>query len=138
MHEIIQFIIENWLLVLMLFMVIFLIFMEESQANETARGGVPSDEVSQLLHKGYKIIDLRSEKDFDKGHIPASKNMTTDKLDKLNFRSIDTSKWILCCADGEASSKCALSLKEEKSVDVKYLSGGIKSWTETGFTLTKK
>lgn len=90
------------------------------------------------------IIDIRSEKDFLKGHIPGAVNLPYDKYDGFEgsetiFPSLrkDSFNYIYCyellCNLSQKACKKFASL----GYPVKEVKGGFKAWQEHGYHIEK-
>lgn len=68
-------------------------------------------EIPILIKNGAKIIDVRSEREFNSGNNPVSVNIPLDKLnDKINELDKDQ-YYILCCASGTRSAVAMARMK---------------------------
>ena len=98
------------------------------------------DEVTRLINReDAKVVDIRSQKEFEDGHIigaiSISVEQLADQLDKLKrYRDKGI---IFCCASGSVSSKEARKLMNEGYEKVYCLKGGISSWQNANLPLTK-
>jgi rhodanese-related sulfurtransferase len=98
------------------------------------------DEVTRLINReDAKVVDLRTQKEFEKGHIIDAINISADQLsgqlDKLKKHK--ESGIIFCCASGSVSTKEARKLMNEGYEKVFSLKGGILSWQSANLPLTK-
>lgn len=98
------------------------------------------DEVTRLINReDAKVVDLRTQKEFEQGHIIDAINISADQLsgqlDKLKKHK--ESGIIFCCASGSASTKEARKLMNEGYEKVFSLKGGILSWQSANLPLTK-
>lgn len=83
-------------------------------------------ELKQELNNNITLIDVRTEKEYNKGYIFGAKNIP---LDEINTFSGDKSETVyLICKSGVRSKKAAKELKE-KGYSVVNVSGGMSSWT---------
>ncbi|MCK5906893.1 MAG: rhodanese-like domain-containing protein [Flavobacteriales bacterium] len=85
------------------------------------------------------IIDLRSDAEFNAGHIRGAINMNrgiveTSLAEKYPDITDDT-KIILYCIAGGISAMTQLALKEYGYKNVLDISGGIKNYVDKGFSL---
>jgi phage shock protein E len=80
-------------------------------------GQIPKQEASQYLKAGAMIIDVRSNNEFDSGHIIQAFNMPLDRIDVLAPSTLkDKNKVLLLhCATGVRSN-----LAKKKLVDLGY------------------
>lgn len=94
---------------------------------------VTTNELHQELNSSITLIDVRTEKEYNKGYIFGSKNIP---LDEINTFSGDKSEKVyLVCKSGVRSKKAAKELKE-KGYSVVNVSGGMSNWT--GPVMVKK
>ncbi|MCZ6802604.1 MAG: rhodanese-like domain-containing protein [Proteobacteria bacterium] len=98
------------------------------------------DEVTRLINReDARVVDVRSQKDFENGHIIDAINISADQLagqlDKL--KKFKDKGIIFCCASGSDSAKEARKLMNEGFEKVYCLKGGILSWQNANLPLTK-
>jgi len=101
---------------------------------------LPPDDVTRLINReDAQIVDIRSQKEFEEGHIIDAINIKVDdlgnQLEKL--KKYKEKGLILCCATGSVSVKEVRKLMME-GFDKSYcLKGGILSWQQANLPLTK-
>ena len=80
-------------------------------------GQIPKDEAFQYLKSGAMVIDVRSDNEFDSGHIIQAHNMPLDRIDVLAPSTVkDKNKVLLLhCATGVRSN-----MAKKKLVDLGY------------------
>ena len=106
-------------------------------------GGVKlltADEATQLINReDAELIDIRSQKEFENGHIINAKNFSLQELpEKLNkFRKNNNKGIIFYCSNGSVSLKEAQKLVKQGEEMIYCLRGGITSWTNANLPLTK-
>jgi rhodanese-related sulfurtransferase len=127
-------------LTLSLLLVLFLSSCADQSNSEITV--VSTEEMETLLKlDDVQLIDVRSEKEHQKGHLALSQNIdfnspTFDedikKLDKLK-------PVILYCHGGGRSAKCAKKLKDAGFVKIYDLEGGFSKWKhhKVDFNLNK-
>ncbi len=77
--------------------------------------------------KDYYIIDVRSKKEFEEGHLNGAINIPSFNI-KRNINKIDTNKKILVyCQSGERSKKALKILEDAGVKNVYNLKGGIEN-----------
>jgi len=87
--------------------------------------GGPKNSLDELMSMGAVIVDVRSEAEFNGGHLNNSLNIPLDVL-KNNLDHLDKSKPIItCCASGIRSASAKSILKSNGFNQVK--NGG--GWT---------
>lgn len=97
-------------------------------------------EVTRLInHEDAKVVDIRPQAEFEKGHIIDAINISVDQLgsqlDKL--KQFKEQGIILCCASGNIASKEVRKLVNEGFEKVYCLKGGILAWENANLPLTK-
>lgn len=98
------------------------------------------DEVTRLINReDAQVIDIRSQKEFEGGHILDAIHINIDelggqieKLKKYKDKGV-----IFCCASGSVSIKEVRKLMNEGFEKVYCLKGGILSWQNASLPLSK-
>ena len=123
----------------------------EKAVYEELRSGIPNEKFKTVddLYKKWQevqsgkskaaIIDIRTEAEFDNGHILGSNNVDsghsyvlTRKIDNPN-----TELWVFCRTKHRASYFTGLLYKYGFK-NVYIVEGGIKDWAEKGYPLVNK
>jgi rhodanese-related sulfurtransferase len=101
---------------------------------------VSADSLNTILKSGNRILlDVRTPGEFVEGYIPGSINIdylgkdfspSLDKLDK-------NKQYVVYCLSGGRSALTAEIMKEKGFKKVLDLDGGIISWKEKGYKITK-
>jgi len=97
-------------------------------------------EVTRLINReDAQVVDIRSQKEFENGHIIDAIHVAADelggqveKLKKYKDKGV-----IFCCASGSVSIKEARKLMNEGFEKVYCLKGGILSWQNARLPLSK-
>ena len=85
----------------------------------------PKIDLQEIISKGAVIIDVRTPKEFQAGHLNNSKNIPLDKLAE-SLSKLDKNKPVItCCASGVRSSSARRFLLSNGFTEV-YNAG---SWT---------
>ena len=85
------------------------------------------------------VVDLRPIADFDKGHIPGSKNVQMSQFDPEN-KKLSAAKSlpvVLVCKTGQSAGDAAKRLKKAGFEQVYVLDGGIGGWQQADLPLAK-
>ncbi|QIT53755.1 rhodanese-like domain-containing protein [Aquisalimonas sp. 2447] len=133
MDQLIEFVTNNWVLFLALAMVVVWIVVSES--TRFARGVPPVDstEATRLYNREDALfVDIRSEADFGKGHLPGAINVPNGNLDQRH-KKLDKHKdkpVIVYDAQGMQGGKVGKQLKEKGFEKVHQLQGGFNGWQE--------
>jgi rhodanese-related sulfurtransferase len=85
----------------------------------------PKLNFEELLAKGAIIVDVRTEREFNSGHVKGSVNIPLDKLAKNTSKLKKDKPVITCCASGARSATAKKILTNKGFVEV-YNAG---SWT---------
>ena len=78
---------------------------------------------------GAVLLDVRTTEEYKMGHIPGSKNLPLQEIDKIAFVVSDyTTPLFVYCLSGARSGRAASILKKMGYLDVKNI-GGIGAYT---------
>ncbi len=97
-------------------------------------------EVTALVNRDNAlVVDLRAIADFEKGHIPGSKNVLMSQFDPENKRlaSAKGLPVVLVCKTGQSAGEAARRLKKAGFERVFVLDGGIGGWIHADLPLAK-
>ena len=85
------------------------------------------------------VVDLRPHADFEKGHIPGSKNVQMSQFDPENKQLAPAKSLpvVLVCKAGQASGDAAKRLRKAGFERVYVLDGGIAAWQQADLPLAK-
>ena len=78
--------------------------------------------------QGSMLVDVRSAKEYDEGHIAGSVNVPLQELQAMTRQVDRNTPLFLYCLSGGRSKKAALALETAGYVDVTTI-GGIQQWT---------
>ena len=99
----------------------------------------PAELTGLLNQGGALVVDLSAIADFEKGHLPGSRNIVPSQFDpeaKL-LAGARQSPVALVCRTGMASTAAAKKLKKAGFEQVYWLDGGIAAWEAAGLPLVK-
>ena len=99
----------------------------------------PAGLTSLVNRDNALVVDLRPIGDFEKGHIPGSKNVQMSQFDP-EARQLAAAKSlpvVLVCKAGQASGGAARRLRKAGFERVYVLDGGIGAWQQDGLPLAK-
>ena len=100
-----------------------------------------SSQVTHLINReGAEIVDIRSPREFENGHIVNAKNISREQLpgEIKKLRKNNKKGIIFCCENGNISVKEAQKLIKQGEEMIFCLKGGIASWQHSSLPLTKK
>jgi len=85
------------------------------------------------------VIDVRSQEEFNKGHILNARNIPEGELQSRHkeLEKLKANPMVACCDSGAASPKLARSLKATGFEKIFVLKGGIHAWQSAGLPLSK-
>jgi rhodanese-related sulfurtransferase len=93
-------------------------------------------EVNTLITQGWKIIDVRSKGEFDKGHIPNSINISIDEM-RERINEVPKEKILITCQVGQRGH-AATRLLRELGYEAINLDGGYMTWSNSPANLNQK
>jgi rhodanese-related sulfurtransferase len=109
---------------------------------ESRRGGqsVSTASATHLINKSDAVVvDIRSEKEFNQGHIVGAINIPFSDL-KQRINELDVYRnnpIIVACAIGQHAGVVGAQLKQAGFNNVVRLSGGVNGWKAGGLPLVK-
>jgi len=85
------------------------------------------------------VVDLSSTSEFEKGHIPGSRNVQPSQFDPENKQLANAKALpvVAVCRTGQASAAAAKRLKQAGFEQVYWLDGGIAAWQQADLPLVK-
>lgn len=102
--------------------------------------GLRPAELTALVNRDQAlVVDLRPAADFEKGHIPGSKNVQPSQFDP-EHKQLAAAKGlpvVTVCKSGQASADAARRLKKAGFERVYVLDGGIAAWQQADLPLAK-
>ena len=141
MQQLIIFLGHHWLLTLMLvILLVAIIVFEIKMSAGVTHGLAAADMVNAINRQQPTIIDIRSAKDYLKGHIANAINIEFNSLQQ-SLKRIQKHKnklVIVYCADATQSAKFSKQLLQQGFSEVKYLLGGLAAWQKENLPLKKK
>lgn len=89
--------------------------------------------------QGWLILDVRTEKEFLKGHVPGAVNISHDQIsDNLDeILGYKNKPVVVYCRSGFRALKAAKILMSAGFQQVKHLEGDMLEWEKTGFDIVK-
>lgn len=138
MDKFLNFLVDNYLAVLLLIFLLFALMVYESR-----KGGkkIDASEATRIINKeNAVVIDLRTSAEFNTGTIAGAINLQPDTVDMDNslFKANESDHIILVCKLGSSSSPVGGRLIKQGFENVNILSGGIQGWVQAGLPLIKQ
>ena len=93
-----------------------------SSAYET----IDTNKALELIEKGAIVIDVRSNEEFNGGHIKGAINIPVDEIETISYAKDET--LIIYCASGIRSEKAVKKLVELGYTSLYNLDGGLLNW----------
>jgi rhodanese-related sulfurtransferase len=93
-------------------------------------------EAKALLDKGgFTFLDVRTEKEFKKGHIPGAMNLPRGKLEfDIDKKIADkNAQVVLYCKTGGRSALATYTLVQMGYKNLKNMDSGWQAWTKAGY-----
>lgn len=120
--------------ILIAVLIVGFLFYSRAQANVPTIS--PEEAREYLTNSNYQFIDVRTDDEYDSGHIPNSIHIPLHEIqDRMSeIDSLKNKNIIAYCRSGARSSK-ATKILVKAGFDVLNLSGGVLSWKGD---LTKK
>ncbi len=117
---------------------IAVIVYEASRARSGGQSVGPMDAV-RLMNQGALLVDVRSQAEFDSGHILDARHVpqeqlagSTEALKKYKDKVV-----ITCCESGMRSGAAARVLQAQGFTKVVNLKGGLQAWRAENLPLVK-
>ena len=140
MQDIIQFVVNHWLLSGLFIVLLILLLLEEARSKGLLGQLGPQDLVQLINRESAVVVDIRNREAFQDGHIVGSVNFLQAELEKdfNQLRKYKDRPIVIVCATGQKSGEIAAKLKKQNFERVHVLSGGINAWKNASMPLVKK
>ncbi len=111
---------------------------ELSRARSAGQAVGPLDAV-RLLNQGAVLVDVRTEAEFDGGHVIDAKHVPQDELAQGGelLKKYRDKVVITCCESGMRSGAAARVLQAQGFARVVNLRGGLQAWRSENLPLVK-
>lgn len=128
MALILEFIIQQWVLVAALLVVIVMLFMHETRKSGTS---LTPQQAINLVNSGEGVfVDMRDTADFRAGHIVDAMHVPTTKL-LANTGLLENYREkpiVLVCKMGQSSGAVGKKLNADGYANVNIMRGGMMEW----------
>ncbi|QCO66737.1 rhodanese-like domain-containing protein [Luteimonas yindakuii] len=116
-----------------------LIWTEISRLTRGFKGLRPAELTALVNRDNALVVDLRPSGDFEKGHIPGSKNVQMSQFDPENkqLAAARALPVVLVCKTGQTANTAAKRLKKAGFEHVYVLEGGIGAWQQADLPLKR-
>lgn len=95
---------------------------------------INADKLIQLQKEGIPVIDIRTQKEFDQGHIPGVIHIdffASDFIERISKQDM-SEPIIIHCASGGRSGKATKKLMDAGFQIIYDYSGGFSDWKSKG------
>jgi rhodanese-related sulfurtransferase len=116
-----------------------LVFTEIAGLFRGFKGLAPAQLTALINRDNALVVDLRPQADFEKGHIPGSKNVQMSQFDPENkqLTAARALPVVLVCKSGQTAGAAAGRLHKAGFERVYVLDGGIGAWQQADLPLVK-
>ena len=101
------------------------------QNKEAAYVNITAEEAKQIMdsEEGYIILDVRTQEEYDQGHIPGAIVISHDEIEEKAEEVLTDKKQLILvyCRSGRRSKLAAEALVEQGYTNIKEF-GGIIDW----------
>ena len=137
----INFVTQNWMLFIALFVILGMLFF--NLFGSRLRGYTPigpAESVKLINQEDAIVLDVREPKEYQGGHILNSIHIPQSALAKriTELEKYKSRPVIVGCRSGSRSSFACGLLKKQGFENVYNLSGGVMAWQNANLPLTRK
>ncbi|MCL4316272.1 MAG: rhodanese-like domain-containing protein [Gammaproteobacteria bacterium] len=141
MEQIVQFIINHWILFTALLVIVALLLSDGLAQKMLGFKEVSPQEAARLINReDAAVLDVREEQDFKQGHIVNAVSLPlvnlearTAELEKLKNKPL-----IVSCQNGQFSARATTVLRKQGFQQVYKLAGGLLAWKDAKFPLSTR
>ena len=95
---------------------------------------VSAAEAKQIIESGAQVVDVRTEGEFEAGHIPGARNIAVADVQREAAGLDKAAAVLLYCRSGNRSGPVADAFAAS-GYDAHSIEGGLVAWDEAGFEL---
>ncbi len=132
-----KFIIENWGLILLALFSGGLLVWPAIQKQRGGSSALDTLSATRMINDGAVVLDVRANDEYSGGHLPNSKNIPVDDLEKRLAEIPSGKALLLVCATGQRSGRALGVLKKAGRDQVFNLDGGLAAWRTAGLPVVK-
>lgn len=133
MERVIEFSLNNPLLIGALFAVLAAIVANEILAFRRSRFAISAADATRLYNRDAAVfVDVRNENAFQSSHLPGAVNIPMEHIDKRQDRlkRFSDRDIIVYCDSGQRTLKAVKALQAQGWESVHQLRGGLNGWRE--------
>ena len=118
---------------------VFIIYSEVARLFRPFKALRPHALTSLINRENALVVDFSATAEFEKGHIPGSKNVVMSQFDPESklLANAKAMPVVAVCRTGQASEGAAKRLKAAGFEHVYWLDGGIMAWQQAELPLVK-
>lgn len=129
MQDLGHFVSGNWELFVALFIILFLLartWFGPGAVNMV----VPNEAIQLINHKDALVVDVRTDKEYQQGHVMNALHIPLGVLDDRlhELQAYKNSAVVMVCRSGARSGHAASKLKKQGFSDVHNMGGGMLAW----------
>lgn len=135
-----QFLANNWMLVLIMFMSGAMLLFPLIQRRSSGMKEIGNTRLTYLLNReDASVLDIREAREMDGRKIVGAIHIPFSQLkDRLGELKVPKDKpLVVYCARGQRSLMAGSTLKSAGFTDLYNLNGGFKAWAEAGLPVDK-
>jgi rhodanese-related sulfurtransferase len=95
---------------------------------------VGATEAKQIIESGSQIVDVRTDGEFEAGHIPGARHIPVADLQREAAGLAKEQPVVIYCRSGNRSGPAADAFAAS-GWDAHSIEGGLIAWSEAGFEL---
>lgn len=116
-----------------------LIYYTQLQSPKIDYGDVTVEQAKELIEKKSSLVllDVRTDWEFDSGHIEGAINMPVDDLQQRHAELKPNDEILVYCRTGNRSAKAMQILKDNGYSKIYNMEGGIEAWKKAGYPIVK-
>jgi rhodanese-related sulfurtransferase len=95
---------------------------------------VSAAEAKQIIDSGSQLIDVRTDVEYDAGHIPGARHVPLSDVQRESAALDKGQPLVLYCRAGNRSAPAADAFVAS-GWDAHSIEGGLEAWREAGFEL---
>ncbi len=142
MQQLTEFIIHHWIWVSILALAIIALIVIEIRNPNRASGNsqLTAEQVVALVnHEKAVIIDIRTEEQFQNGHVINAISIPASRADTLlmHLKKYKQRSIILVCALGTQAPKLVAQLQQAGLKKIYILAGGMRAWKSASMPIIK-
>ena len=141
MEQFITFLSNNGMLSAVWVALVVMIIVTTIKINLSPVKQISPQDLTFLMNREQGVaLDIRSDKDFNAGHILDAISLSNEKITKNGFVSLEKHKQnpiIVVCSAGLSAVKIANDMHKAGFARVSVLKGGMGAWQSAGLPVTK-